>query len=105
MSKLLSLIALFATPCWADSLKTMDLSGKLGSIIGSEQACGFSYDQAAIAAWVTKNVDADDMQFAPMLQMIILGTQSDMATKSGSALTAQCAAVGQAARHYGFIKP
>ena len=44
---------------------------ELGSVIASEELCGLTYNQAAIRAFIEKNVDADDTQFAVTLEAMV----------------------------------
>lgn len=83
--------------------EALDLAGQLGLVIGSETACGLSYDQAAIAAFITANVPPDQLDFAGYLQIEIDMETDDFQDMTTSAKTAHCAAVTRSARHLGFI--
>jgi hypothetical protein len=67
-----------------------NMTWRLGSVIGSEEFCGLSYDQAAIQSFIEKNVSADDMEFAASLNMMIGGTKVENDQMSPSAKTAHC---------------
>lgn len=86
------------------SLETMSLANNLGTVIAGEKVCGFTYNQQAIAAFISENVPADDLDFAPMLAMSVTGQEFSAGGLSESARTAQCAAIAQSARHYGFME-
>lgn len=86
-----------------DDLQAMQAAAALSTIIGSEQACGLTYDQAAIAAWITANVPPERMDFASTLQLLTMGQEHKVTKMSRSALTAHCAAVAASARHNKFI--
>jgi hypothetical protein len=73
--------------------------------LGSEEFCGLDYDQAAIQAFITKRVPADDMDFPPMLESMTTGTEVGNQTKSNSAKTAHCAQIARIAKSYGFTRP
>lgn len=101
----LAILAILATPALAmDDLELFTVSGALGGIIASETACGLTYDQDAIAAWITANVPPDRVDFAGMLQTQIMGQEYNLQGMSKSAMTAHCASIAQTAKHYGFIK-
>ena len=58
----------------ADDLFTVALN--LGSVIGSEQACGLTYDRDPIERFITEHVKASDMSFPSTLNMM---TMNDVA--------------------------
>ena len=101
----LLLAACLATPAAAmTDLELMEITTSLGSILASEAFCGLSYDQAAIADFITANVPADRMDFPSQLQMMVMGSEFNQQGLSPSAKTAHCASVTQIARHHGFLK-
>ena len=54
-------------PASAYAKDSSDLALALGTVLDSEKFCGLDYDQAAIQAFITKRVSADDMDFPPLL--------------------------------------
>lgn len=100
----LSLVGASQAIAQGSSLETMELAVSLGSILGSEQFCGLSFDQAAIQAFIDEKIPADDMGFASDLSMMTSGATFQQSGMSESSKTAHCAAVARTARHYGFIK-
>jgi len=106
MVRVLIFLALSACPAMsrAQGLESMTSARELGSILGSENACKLSYDQAAIAAWIDGNVRADDMGFASMLDMMTMGSRMQVGDMTESSLTAHCRQIERTARHYGFIQ-
>lgn len=80
------------------------LANSLASVLASEQACGLSYDQTAIAAFIAKEVPPERMDFASTLQTQTMGQEMMMADMSASAKAAHCAAIAQTAAHFGFTK-
>lgn len=95
---------LAAGPAISQDLTSMIKAQELGSILGSEEACGFSFDQAAIRAWIDANTDPADMGFASSLTMMTDGAALNLSGQSQSTLTAHCRAVERTARHFGFLK-
>jgi len=76
----------------------------LGTLIASENKCNLSYDETAISNWIDDNVDASDMSFSSMLNMIIEETEDQISSLLGSAKAAHCRSVINTARHYGFVE-
>lgn len=99
------LLACIASPIYAmDDMEALQLASSLGSIISSEEFCGLSYDQTAIAAYIGENVPPERMDFASNLQVNIMGNEYLLAQMSASAKTAHCASIQQTAKHFGFTK-
>lgn len=88
----------------AQQMDAMEAAASLGSILGAEQFCGLSYDQAAIGAWVEANVPPEAMDFPSLLSTMTEGGKYQQEGMSGSAKTAHCAGVTRSAKHFGFIK-
>lgn len=80
-----------------------DLAWKLGSVIGSEEFCGLSYDQGAIEAFVARNVSENDMAFAAELDDQVGGTKVENKEMSASEKTAHCTQIRRVAKSFGFI--
>lgn len=80
------------------------VAAEIGSVIGSEDACGLVYNQAAISAWISENVPPDRMDFASLLQVQVMGQGYMLGQMSESAKTAHCAAIAQTAKHFGFVE-
>jgi len=76
----------------------------LGTVIGSEQSCGLSFDQAAIAAFVEDNVPAADMSFMSTMNMSADVTADEIGGFTASRKTAHCAQVTRIAKANGFIR-
>lgn len=94
-----SVAAMTAAPAGA----TMQLANELGTVIASEEACGLTFDQAAIAAFIDERVPDDDMGFPSMLQTMIAGTEFQLRDMSESAKTAHCTQIRRVARRHGFV--
>lgn len=88
----------------AEDLPSWMIAGELGQIIGSESACGLTYDQAAIKAFVVEKVDPSDMSFTSTLNMLTDAAARAFKDMTPSAKMAHCTAIEQSARHYGFVK-
>jgi hypothetical protein len=96
--------AMFIGPVSAQDLATMQIAHDLGTLLASEEKCGFSFDQAAIEAFIDDKVDPGNMAFAGDLSMMTTGAQMQIMQMEGSSLTAHCRAVSRSAKHFGFIK-
>lgn len=94
--------SLCSLPAAADSTLT---AMNLGNVLASENACGLSYDQSAIAAFIEKNVEADDMGFPSTLQLMTVGAEVGLKDMSQSEVTAHCTQIRRLAKAYGFTAP
>ena len=93
---------IISSPAVADNT---DLERNLGSVLGSETACGLTYDQDAIRSFIVKNADANDMSFARNVASYTAGTKFEIEKMmSASSLTAHCTQIRRVAKQYGFIK-
>jgi hypothetical protein len=88
----------------ADECNSDNCDLELGDMLGSETACGLTYDQDAIQNFIVKHVDPNDMGFAPSLLSLTAGTKALIGEMSASSLTAHCTQIRRVAKHYGFIK-
>ena len=84
--------------------KRLQLADSLGHIFAAEHPCGYSYDQSAIAAWLTAHVPARDITFAQSLNLMTQAAEMDLKRMTTSEKTAQCALAGASARRLGFMK-
>ncbi len=98
------LAVFLAAPAAAQTMASMQSATELGTVIGSEQACGLTLDQAGIEAWIAANVAEDDMSFASTLNMMVQGTAFQIEEMTQSAKTAHCAAVKRSAGKMGLIR-
>ena len=69
----------------ADDSFTVALN--LGSVIGSEQACGLTYDRDPIERFITEQVKASDMSFPSTLNMMTMGKKVAIKEMSESSLS------------------
>lgn len=88
----------------AQDTDSITLATELGAVLAGGELCGYTFDSAAIIAFVRDNVPPDDMSFPSMLTTMVTGSKFQLQDLSQSALIAQCAAVENTARHYGFMK-
>ena len=98
----LSIAALFAPE--SAFATGQSLAVDLGTILGSEDFCGLTYDQAAIDAFIVKNVSSDDTGFASDLESMSAGTKVENEHLSLSEKTARCTQVRRTAKALGFTK-
>ena len=103
-----SVIAIFTfsatTVAAAQSLETMNLASNLGTVLAAEEACGLSFKQAAIEAFINDKVPADDMEFPSMLTVMTDGSRIQLKSMSQSQKTAHCRQISRIAKSYGFIE-
>ena len=108
MTRLLVLLLLAPNPTFAEDLQekmeSMARAQELGTVLGSEDLCDLTLDQAGIEAWIAANVAPDDLSFASSLQTMTMGQAFQQDNMSTSSKTAHCAAVRQSARTMGLIK-
>jgi hypothetical protein len=76
----------------------------LGSVLGSEKACGLAYDREAINRFIAEHVSATDMSFPSSLNVLTEGTKNQIESMSESSLTAHCTQIRRIAKQYGFTK-
>ncbi len=76
----------------------------LGQVIGSEEACGLAFDQAAIEAYIAANVPADAMDFTVTLNAEANVLRRRIVDWPKSRVTAHCAQIARVAKTYGFVK-
>ena len=83
---------------------TMIVAKDLGMILASEEYCGLTYDQTAIASWIEQNVPVEDMGFASTLNTMTSGSRYLLEEQTTSQKTAHCTAIARTARKFGFVK-
>ncbi len=93
-----------ASSASATDLEMMEVINDLSTVIASEDFCGLTYDQAAIAAFVEAKVPADDMGFASSLNIQVTGSRYMNDKMTASAKTAHCTQITRVAKSYGFTK-
>lgn len=98
------MIAGFAAPSAARDLESMRLASDLGDVLGSEEACGLSFDPAAIEAFIDEHVRADDMSFTGSLNSHSRGAARDVEQMTESGRTAHCRQIRRVAITFGFIE-
>ena len=76
----------------------------LGTVLGSEVACGFDLDTAAVQAFVAERVDPAEMNFASSLDLMAQGTAVQVEAMTDAAKAAHCEAVTASAKHYRLMK-
>lgn len=82
----------------------MRLAQELADVIGSEEACGLTYNQDAIERFIDDRVRDDDMGFTNNLNLFTQGARFNIAEMSESSLTAHCRQIRRVARSFGFIE-
>lgn len=93
-------IALSVVPAAAQS--NSDSAEAFAQMLASEKACGLTYDQAAIRAWIDKHVAADDMTFTQLLDSYVQTDAYALGQMSLSQKTAHCEQIIRVARASGF---
>jgi hypothetical protein len=97
------LAALLCADQAAAQMDSTQMAMSLGSVLGSEKACGLKYDQRAIEMFIEKNVKPDDMGFASMLGLMTRGAAREIKDMSESQKTAHCAQIRRVALANKFI--
>lgn len=75
---------------------------QLGTILGSEAACGLKYDEDAIKAFIVDQIH-DDVSFMSGLKNFIDFAKTEAKERSKSFLAAHCIIVRHAAENEGFL--
>lgn len=101
---LTTIVLALATATGALGDDSNDVANQLGTVLGSEEACGLAYDQKAIEDFVNDHVKPSDMSFPSMLDTMTRGTKYLIQSMSESALTAHCTQIRRIAKHYGFTR-
>lgn len=99
-----AVLAAASSPALAQGLESKKLASDLGAVLASEEACGLSFDQSAIAAFIEAKVPADDMSFASTLSLMTKGQEVQIEEMSASSKTAHCTQIKRVAASYGFIE-
>lgn len=97
-------LVLVCSASWASAKDTTTLANELGTVLAAEEFCDLSFDQAAIGAFIDKNVRATDMSFASMLNLMISGHKVSHAQMGAAQKTAHCRQVARVAKSLGFTK-
>ena len=97
-------VLLFYTLSGAQAENGMILANQLGALLGAEDACHLSYDQAAIQRFIASKVPENDLSFGSMLQLMVTGEKIEIKDMSRSTLTAFCSQSERVARSHGFIR-
>jgi hypothetical protein len=64
---------------------------QIGMLLASEQLCGLTYNQLAVQRFIEQHVDANDLQFPPLLELFVnWDRQQVLGSITGSHLTAHC---------------
>lgn len=99
-----ALFAVMAVPAAAqDQMQTINAASQIGTVLGSEEPCGLSYNADAVAGWIDTMVAPDNLEFAPMLNTMTMGTAFQIEQMTDTARAAQCHTVERTAKHYGLI--
>lgn len=93
-------VAILSVPA---SSQDIQVARKLGSLIAAEEFCGLSYNQEAIAAFISSEVPAEDMDFASMLNTMTMGAGFNQENMTASGKTAHCTQMQRVAKTYGFV--
>jgi hypothetical protein len=99
----LALLLSATAPALAQDFESMQLANDLGTVLASEEPCGFTFDQAAIEAFIEDKVSADDMGFASTLSVMTQGQRIQIDKMSASSKTAHCTQIKRVAGSYGFL--
>lgn len=97
-----ALVAAWAVEARADNSSMIAFD--LGDVIGSEKACGLSFDQEAIARFVETKVPSSDLRFTDRMGKSARIMESRIDKFGSSQKTAHCVQVRRIAETYGFVK-
>ncbi|SON55797.1 hypothetical protein HDIA_2256 [Hartmannibacter diazotrophicus] len=98
----------FLAACWlfasinvAKADDSLDVADRLGEIIGAEDACGLTLDQAAINRYVSNHVAADDLDFVGYLKTSTWTAKEDLSEMGATERSAHCMQVVRSAKAIG----
>lgn len=103
LTGLAALIALTNTAHSWSELERYEVASNLGSVLGSEAACGISIKQDAVAGYIQQAVPADDMSFTSELNSTTDVMRYDLQAMSEAQKSAHCTQIRRVAQSYGFI--
>jgi hypothetical protein len=98
-----AVVLLATSPGRAEDLSS-SVAVSLGEVLGAEDFCGLTYDQAAVKSFMDKNVRKDDADFASTLRMVTGWTKYRDGTMSVADKTDECSGIAQTARSFGLIR-
>jgi hypothetical protein len=78
-------------------------ASELASLLGSDEACGLTFDQAAVQKYIDDYVDPSDIGYSERLGTFIGMTRRDFRDVSKDEKTIRCYLIRRTAKHYGFI--
>lgn len=82
----------------------LEMAMNLGTVIGSEEPCGLSYNIGAIERFVAANIPDDDMTFMDSMNASVWAAGEDMQGYSEAQKAAHCAQIRRIALRNGFIE-
>ena len=97
-------LTLLAFTAQASGAQSILLATALGAVLAGEQPCRLSFDKAAIEQYINKRVQANDMQFGSMLQMMVEGQTVQITEMTPATRTAFCVQTARVARANNFIQ-
>ena len=106
MSRMQIFVAATTAFIWAHVAEAAgnEVAEQLGVIIASEELCGHAYEQAAVEAFISEYVPADDAEFPGQLAGQIAMRKAYDQNITATEKTARCAQVTRLAKHFGFVK-
>ena len=101
---LAALVAMTAGSAIAQGFETTKLAIELSAIIGSADACELEIDTDAVAAFIEKEVPAEDMGFIGELNLMTDGTRYNVGEMGELQRKIHCMQVRRAAKANGLAK-
>lgn len=98
-------VALFALALAAPAhAQDRDFRNGLADLLASEEVCGLSYDQAALARLVSDRVAADDVSFTDDVASLSGFAKYRLDSMGASARTVHCTQIARLAAEFGLTK-
>ena len=94
---------LIAAPVMAN-IDTMTFAANVGGMLGSDEACGISFDQAKVEAYILANTDATDLTAANMIATMIEGNRFRLKSVKPTDLAIHCALAKRSADALGLTQ-
>jgi hypothetical protein len=91
-------------PALAGDDQSWERAEELGRILGSEEFCGLTFDQNALAEFIRKNVKEDDTEFASNLNLTTGNAKRETKDMNASQKTALCVQITRTAKNFSFTR-
>jgi hypothetical protein len=100
MAYALAVLGLLTSIARSNQLDRDMMLAEIGTIVGSEKACGLHFNQGALERFVTKFIEPEDLHFTSMFNIYVETTAYQLRNMSPAALTVHCAQIRQVVHQF-----